>query len=749
MSLKDKIKQAAMGATIGAASLSPTMAQQAPQQDITSDKYTKTITVRNDTVRMVGNTAAYYSQNDNQIYTIKGDMQWSDFGFENAPHVPDETLQIIHEAQHQINRNKKHLGSANMSLNENYQRDVHDEITALIAEKLEIRRQYRGAKTKAEKDAIIEKYMQEDAHRQYISAIKEGIIKPDSNKSADFDKEMSFIKNDATEYRADPNDDGYKKQWTSLSMAYLNRVGTNTQSNPEALKQEIHDIYQIGGIDFTKYGKHDVFVLENQSIIAADNLLQQGADPQKLIAFMNEGEGPFKLAESLDVSGLSKEQAEKVLQTAIVTQELQESITEDICFGQKSSYDFDFISENLKEKTAVYLDMKSDIWEKNGTLNPNGDEAKFNQLMQQAKTLNIDTEQWFESIKNDLSHYTLAQTEEGRRKLMEAVKQNQGRTVNLDNFVTNMDKFKLPLDGTSKEAVLKEKADKAKADADFWKEYYKKNPPKAKRLSDPYEINIMDLESNILKDELNARKKAEKEKKIEPLYQSPRNTTYKLSDGGIDIAIPNNSYENAELKQIKNDKGEVLDLTLLDGKVHGLYSIMDENGNIKSFKLYDKGKEIDLNKHQLEIKQEEQDGAKHEYMLLDGKKFGTEIITGADGTQKAAFWDSFGLINGSEQATIETSTGHADDYTPSPLRPEYQEDLASRAELKASLKSQTGELPTPTAENTSKQLRLDMHIKAHENNRPDEVNGKKAIKENKRQDTNTLYVPIWQQQNTH
>ena len=176
---------------------------------------------------------------------------------------------------------------------------------------------------------------------------------------------------------------------------------------------------------------------------------------------------------------------------------------------------------------------------------------------------------------------------------------------------------------------------------------------------------------------------------------------------------------------------------------------MDENGNIKSFKLYDKGKEIDLNKHQLEIKQEEQDGAKHEYMLLDGKKFGTEIITGADGTQKAAFWDSFGLINGSEQATIGTSTVHADDYTPSPLRPEYQEDLASRAELKASLKSQTGELPTPTAENTSKQLRLDMHIKAHENNRPDEVNGKKAIKENKRQDTNTLYVPIWQQQNTH
>ena len=77
------------------------------------------------------------------------------------------------------------------------------------------------------------------------------------------------------------------------------------------LKKEIQDIYQIGGIDFTKYGNHKDMILENQSIKAAENLLHQGASPQKIIAFMNEGEGPFKLAESLDVSGLSKEQAEK------------------------------------------------------------------------------------------------------------------------------------------------------------------------------------------------------------------------------------------------------------------------------------------------------------------------------------------------------------------------------------------------------------------------------------------------------
>ena len=752
MSLKDKIKQTAMGAVIGAASMAPMSAQNAPQSENNPDQYTKTITIRNDSVRMVGSASAYYNAQDNQIYIKKGDIQWSDFGFKHTPQQADESLQLIHEAQHQINIQKKHLGTANVSLNENYQRDVHNEITALIAEKLEIHRQYRAAKDQAEKDAIIAKHIKNDAHRKYMTAIKEGKIKPDSNKSADFDKEMSFIKNDATEYRADAHDEGYKKQWTQLSMAYLNRVGTNAQSNPEALKKEIHDIYQIGGIDFTKYGNHKDIILENQSIKAADNFLQQGAEAQKIITFINEGDGPFKLAESLDVSGLSKEQAEKVIQTAIVTQDLQENITEDICFGRESSYSFDYISDNLKEKTAVYLDMKSDIWKKNGTLSPTGDEEKFNRLMQQAQTITLDTEEWFNSIKDDLHHYTKIQTEEDIKNLMETVKQNQGRTVNINDIITNMDEYKLPLDGTSKEKVLEAKAQKAKEDADFLREYYKTHPQKEKRLSNPYEMSIMDLESDILKDELSARQKAEeKEKKIEPLYPKPRNTSYKLSDGGIDIAIPESSYENAELKQIKNPKGEILDITLLDGKPHGLYSIMDKNGNIQSFKLYDKGTEIDLSQHELEIKKEEKAGTKHEYLLLDGKKFGKETIINADGTQKAAFWDSLGLINGTENASIEVQKSTTEDYIPSPLDPEYQTDMTKRMELKEELKKQVGELPAPTPENTAKQLHFDMHIKSHQSptRAPDKLRGRKTFKERNKQVDTQLYAPIWQQQKTH
>lgn len=737
MSLTDKMKQGIMGVAIGTASFAPLNANNLQQeQPDNQDKYTKTISVKNDSVQMVGSTSAYYNSQQDQIYIQKGDMKWKDFGFKDTPQEGDTNLQVIHEAQHQINRQKKHLGEATVSLNENYQRDVHDEITSLIAEKLEIHRQYRAAANETERKQILDKYGQYDEHKAYIEAIREGKIKPESNKSADFDKEMSFIKNDATQYRADPNDDGYRKQWTSLSMSYLNRVGTQAQSNPEALEKEIHSIYQIGGIDFTKYGNHEVMVLENQSIKTADNLLQEGAKPEKLIAFMNEGEGPFKHAESLDVSGLSKEQAEKVLQTAIIAQELSQGTAEAMCTNQSNSFDFNFIAGDLRGKTAVYLDMKSDIWKKNGTLSASGDEAKFNRLMEEAKTITLDAKGWFNQMGNNLNT-DFIDIEAVKKRVTEI----DGKVVNIDDVIDNMDKFQLPLDGTSKEEVLAEKAAKAKKDADFWEEYYKKHPKEKKRLSDSYEMSIMDLESNILKDELAERQKAEQT--IEPLYQSSakaQNPEYDLPDSMGKIEIPLSEYQKAELKSVKEADGSSMEGAFLDGKPHGLCIYKDKDGNITDYKLYDKGKEIDLNNRKFEMKNEEKDGYTHSYVLLDGKKFGTEMITSPDGIQKAAaFWDQIGIIEGTENATINMSKESKES-------PQDIKDIEKEV-LKQELKAQTGELPKPTAEMTSRQLRFDIKLKKHEKEmtRPDEINGKKAIKEKSNKEFSPT-VPFWQQQ---
>lgn len=701
--------------------------------------YDKEVTVYNDTTEFGGlkGPSAYYTPEGDKkgIHLNKGNVSWEDFGIKNAPQVADVSLQIIHEAQHQINRESKHVGSAVINLNENYQRDVHDEITALIAEKLEIRRQYLAAKTSQEKEAVLKKFEKNDEHKAYIDAIKKGKINPNSKSCKDFDKEMAFIKEDATTYRADPSDDGYRRQWMSLNMQYLYINGEKIHSNPAAMKKEIHAMYQIGGIDFTKYGNHRDFVLENQSVVAADNFLKQGAAPEKIIAFINEGEGSFSLAESLDVSGLSREQAEKVLQTAIVTQEISENIAGDLCMGENPTYDFNYLARALKEKTAVYLDLKSDIWKKNNILSEQGDTEKFERLMKQAKTVQLDTKRWYQEMKGHIR-----QDESSLKEIANRVKELQGKTVNLDETVTNINNFKLPLDGTSKEEVLAEKERQAKEQEEFLREYNKKNPPEKKRVSDPYKIKIMDLEAPILKDDLTDRQKAEEEAKKKAEEEAKRRTeeetrkkakkefptesipetdkekkqkissltptpvSYSLADGGIIINLE--ECHSAELLRQKNENGELVDFTLLDGKKHGLFCIMDEQGNIKSYKLYNKGKELDISKHKIDIKKETRpDGSSWQAVMLDGKKFGTELYTAPNGIQKAGFYAADGNpIFTAKDAQISQHGGYA--QTPSVIPNNSPDELSGYAleasstdkeKLKAEMKNQQGELPKPNA----------------------------------------------------
>ena len=52
-------------------------------------------------------------------------------------------------------------------------------------------------------------------------------------------------------------------------------------------------------------------------------------------------------------------------------------------------------------------------------------------------------------------------------------------------------------------------------------------------------------------------------------------------------------YQNVELKSYVNERGEKIEMTLVDGKKHGAAVLRDENGNIKEVKAYDNGQEID------------------------------------------------------------------------------------------------------------------------------------------------------------
>ena len=724
-----KLKSTIVG--LGMATTLSANPKEAPNQAVDNipDKYKTTITLTNDSTTMVGSESAAYNQSDDRIYIHKGDITWDDFGFKNTPTEKDPTLTIVHERQHQINAHKG-VGQANMSLEENYQRDVHNEITALIAEKLEIRRQYKACKNDAERQAFFQKFAKDADNAAYIQAIKSGRIDPNSTQKQDFLKEMAFIKDSSIRYRADPTDDGYKKNWTEHAYIFLMQRGDAVKPNPEALKKEVQAMYNIGGFDFNTVGNKAIHVIENQSIFAADNMLQQGAKPEKIIRFMQQGEGEFKLAETLDVSGLNREQAEKVMQTAFVTQYLAKDIAGDIAMGQEPNYDYGFIASYNRNKIATYLDLKSDIWEKNGTLTEQGDEAKFNELMKKAKEIQLDPEGWLNEVQDILTLAKDPSRAAEYEALKARVKELQGKKVNFDEAVANLDEYKLPLDGTSKEEILKAMAQKEAEDAAFAKEYNEKHPEK-KRLSDPYQVSIMDLNSDILKDELKQIEEAERH--VEPLYTGTKPKTYAPIGDGRMMEVPTPQYQKAEIKTTVNDEtGATTEVAMIDGKKHGAEILKDKDGNIIGYKLYDHGKELDVNKHKVELTSTtDANGMTYTGIKLDGQKFGAEIVSDNNGKTKAAFYEQNGvLMEAKVTAKIEKTEEH----------------INTKQQLHEDLYAQTEELP-PNPKATSQELRFDMHWKRRQNNTEANLDTHKdanTVPLQKEEKENSNITPIWQ-----
>ncbi len=478
------------------------------------NKYKKNITVRNDSVAVVSGTLAYYNSQDDAIYVHKGDMKMSDFfGKAFKESDTDESIVVIHERQHQINAHKG-CGKKIMSLSERYQETMHDEITAAIAEKLEIRRQYKAAKNDQERAAVLKKYAGESKHASYIKAIKDGQVNPNSTSSKDFSKEMGLIKDSATDFWVRHDAIEYQEKQELLVRGFLARNGNNVRSNPEALQSNLKQMYNIGGIDFTAYGKDNFNLpVKDQMIDASQSFLEQGADPKKLDRFMRQGEGNYKTAESLDYTGLSYQQAEKVVQTAMMRDRLGEELAGAMALGQSTKFDFNYLSREGQRAAAVYLDVKSDIWEKNGTLSAEGDEEKYNRLMEQVKKVELDPQQWYENTKGILIIAKDPSKADELAALQNRITELQGKTVNFDEAIDNMDQFKLPLDGTSKDEVLSEMQREDDENIRINEEYAKKYPEK-ERISEAYNLEITDMESDLLKDELNELEEAEKEEAL-------------------------------------------------------------------------------------------------------------------------------------------------------------------------------------------------------------------------------------------
>ena len=736
-----------------------------PQAKVIVDKnYKKSITVYNDTTLMVGGTKAYYAPKDGNIYVMKGELSFSDVFDNYKEDYVDEEALLIHERQHQINDSKRMDGSV-VSLNEHYQRCTHDEITAYMAELLEVRRRYKEVKTEEDKQAFLKSFCQDNRYVEYLNAIKDGVVNPRSESKEDFLKEMSFIKNIAID-KYDNDGSGYTCKHIDMVRAYLSENGDNIRSNSEAFKKEIEAMYNIGGFDFNTVGgdkayimynpdakgRDEFYVIHNSALETADKFLEQGVDVKKVDEFIRccgENFDVFEKIEKMDFSGLSKEQVSKIVQTVLVVDDLKQNIEEDLVIrGKEPDYDFDYVARNLRQPAASYMQAKIDLLEKNGELSSEGNIDKFNQLMEEAKKVDI---------KINLDDYDLSFRERLSEELGNRLEKYDGKTVNFDEVVVNKDDMTLPLDDISYQEVMDKLHQQDEEDKKFLEDYYKNNPKEKgdnRKLSLPYEVEITDYNSDILKDELGAREKVEQEKqkevakKLEPKVVSVRPLhapykevqEYKQMDG-YGLVFKHKSYNNVEIKNNKNTDGTSTEVTFIDGKKHGAEVTYNPDGSVKEFKLYDHGKEINLKNHELNIVKQENEQGTREVIMLDGKPFGTEKIIDKDGNIYAGFYEKGGMvINTGENSKIsEISTNFMSDSTQKVDTKETQSKSSEtsevkytdeeRADLHSFLPEQKGEYPlNPYAK--LKEIHWDTAFTKHLNNQSNNAESKSFVLNN-------------------
>ena len=138
-----------------------------------------------------------------------------------------------------------------------------------------------------------------------------------------------------------------------------------------------------------------------------------------------------------------------------------------------------------------------------------------------------------------------------------------------------------------------------------------------------------------------------------------------LSDGPKSSKIPQKkAYAKAELSMQNVSSSLVREVSFIDGKKHGAEIIRDGNNGIIDIKLFDHGKVIDLKSNKVEMLTDvDENGVKHDYCLLNGALFGTEMFMKDDKTY-VRFYEKGGLImNRDENSKIsfhynDASTNH-------------------------------------------------------------------------------------------
>ena len=234
---------------------SAAVAKDAPQQD--NDNADKIVTVvptrkidyQVDTLDNVVNYGAY-----------SGDKNTITLSYQKIPgahyDLPEDFLamSLIHEQKHRDNR-EAGIRKYPVSPEQAYKLDMHNEISANIAELIYIRDKYlKTGDTK----------ILEISPRFYFykEAIEQGIINPKSEYREDFDKEMSLIVNGVIKMWHNNVETAYSKQNANNAFNNSDHVGSYSEFHDENYQKCLELTYKIAGVDFSQYIEKDVEVPE-------------------------------------------------------------------------------------------------------------------------------------------------------------------------------------------------------------------------------------------------------------------------------------------------------------------------------------------------------------------------------------------------------------------------------------------------------------------------------------------------------
>ncbi len=179
-----------------------------------------------------------------------------------------------------------------------YKLNMHDEISATMAELIYLRGKY------LETGDISVFDERGGCFRFYKEAVQKGEVKPGSPYKEDFDKDMALIVNGTRDMWEKLYAEQYNDDHISSAQYYGDKEGKYAKYHDQNYQRGVGIAYTIGGVDFTKYMDRDTEIPENAKV----GLKMMAADGKNYEDLMKELDLPV-----FDGS-FSLEQYKKLLQ---------------------------------------------------------------------------------------------------------------------------------------------------------------------------------------------------------------------------------------------------------------------------------------------------------------------------------------------------------------------------------------------------------------------------------------------------